>query len=107
MRVLLLTLVVPNPPDSGPKIKTHYLLRYLAQHHEVTLVSFVRSAAEQADAQALEGLCRAVYTVPIRRSRVRDAGYLLASLASTRPFLMLRDESAVMRRLLRDLIRRE
>jgi glycosyltransferase involved in cell wall biosynthesis len=107
MRVLLLTLVVPNPPDSGPKIKTHYLLRYLAQHHEVTLVSFVRSAAEQAAARALEGLCRAVYTVPIRRSRVRDAGYLLTSLASARPFLMLRDESAAMRRLIRDLTQRE
>src|SRR5262249_41826932 len=53
MRILLLTLVVPNPPDSGPKIKTHYLLRYLAQHHQVTLVSFVRSAEEAAAARAL------------------------------------------------------
>lgn len=104
MRILLLTQVVPNPPDSGPKIKTHYLLRYLAQHHEVTLVSFVRSEAEQAAAQALEGLCRAVYTVPIQRSRLRDLGYFAASLASSRPFLILRDESYSLRRLLRDLI---
>jgi len=65
MRILLLALVVPNPPDSGPKIKTHYLLRYLAQRHEVTLVAFVRSAAEDAAARELEGLCQAVYTVPI------------------------------------------
>jgi glycosyltransferase involved in cell wall biosynthesis len=107
MRILLLTLVVPNPPDSGPKIKTHYLLRYLAQRHEVTLVSFVRSAAEAAAARELEGLCRAVYSVPIRRSRVRDIGYLLASFWSARPFLMLRDESRAMRRMLRDLLARE
>ncbi|HEY3232782.1 MAG TPA: glycosyltransferase, partial [Roseiflexaceae bacterium] len=107
MRILLLTLVVPNPPDSGPKIKTHYLLRYLAQRHEVTLVSFVRSEAEEAAARALEKLCKAVYTVPMRRSRLRDGGYLLASLVSARPFLMLRDESRAMRRLLKDLTARE
>jgi polysaccharide biosynthesis protein PslH len=107
MRVLLLTLVAPNPPDSGPKVKTHYLLRYLAQRHRVTLVSFVRSQAEAAAARALEGLCEAVYTVPMRRSRARDAGYLLGSLASGQPFLMLRDDSRAMRRLLRHLVARE
>ncbi len=107
MRILLLTLVVPNPPDSGPKVKTHYLLRYLAQHHEVTLVSFTRSAAEEAAARELKGLCRAVYTVRIQRSRARDIGYLLASFFSARPFLMLRDESRAMRRQLSELLARE
>lgn len=104
MRILLMTLVVPNPPDSGPKIKTHYLLRYLAQQHEVTLVSFVRSDAEIAAAKVLEGLCKAVYTVPIHRSRFNDLRFLLASFASDRPFLMLRDENREMRRVLADLI---
>jgi glycosyltransferase involved in cell wall biosynthesis len=107
MRILLLTLVAPNPPDSGPKIKTHYLLRYLSQRHEVTLVSFVRSAAEEAAARELEQFCQAVYTVPMRRSRARDLGYLLASLISARPFLMLRDESRAMRRLLAELLASE
>jgi glycosyltransferase involved in cell wall biosynthesis len=107
MRILLLTLVVPNPPDSGPRIKTHYLLRYLAQRHKVTLVSFVRSEAEEAAARALVGLCEAVYTVPMQRSRIRDAVYLLGSMVSSRPFLMLRDESRAMRRQLRDLLARD
>jgi glycosyltransferase involved in cell wall biosynthesis len=88
-------------------VKTHYLLRYLAQRHEVTLVSFVRSAVEEAAARALEGLCRAVYTVPIQRSRARDIGYLLASPFGSRPFLMLRDESQAMRRLLGELVERQ
>jgi glycosyltransferase involved in cell wall biosynthesis len=107
MRILLLTQVVPNPPDSGPKIKTHYLLRYLAQHHEVTLVSFVRTEAEEQAACALEGLCKTVHTVWLRRSRWRDAGYLLASLVSARPLLMMRDESVRLRRLLTGLVARE
>jgi glycosyltransferase involved in cell wall biosynthesis len=107
MRILLLTLVVPNPPDSGPRIKTHYLLRYLAQRHAVTLVSFVRSDAEAAAARALEPHCKGVYTVPIQRSRLRDIGYLFASVGSKRPFLMLRDESKAMRQLLRALLARQ
>lgn len=107
MRVLLLTLVPPNPPDSGPKVKTHYLLRSLAERHDVTLVTFVRSEAEAAAARALGGLCEAVYTVPLRRSRARDAWALAGSFVRMRPFLMLRDESRPMRRLLRELVARE
>ena len=42
MKVLLLTQVLPYPPDSGLKIKAWNVLKYLAQHHEVTLISFGR-----------------------------------------------------------------
>jgi glycosyltransferase involved in cell wall biosynthesis len=105
MRIILLTQVVPNPPDSGPKIKTHNVLRYLAQHHEIHLVTFVRSDAEAAHAYELSEYCRAgVTTVPIRRSRVRDIGYLLRSLVTARPFLIERDDSRAMRQVLADLV---
>jgi glycosyltransferase involved in cell wall biosynthesis len=105
MRIILLTQVVPNPPDSGPKIKTHNVLRYLAQQHEIHLVSFVRSEAEVANAHALGQYCQAgVTTVPIRRSRARDVTYLLRSLFTGRPFLVERDDSEVMRRVLSDLV---
>jgi glycosyltransferase involved in cell wall biosynthesis len=103
MHILLLTQVAPYPPDSGPKIKTHYVLRWLAQQHDVTLVSFVRSPAEEAAAQALRPLCRAVHTVPLRRSRPRDAAALLRGVVDRRPVTLLRDESAAMRRLLEQL----
>jgi glycosyltransferase involved in cell wall biosynthesis len=105
MRIILLTQIVPNPPDSGPKIKTHNVLRYLAEDHEIHLVSFVRSEAEVAQARALAAYCRAgITTVPIRRSHWRDAGFLLRSLGSCRPFLIERDDSDAMRRALKALI---
>ncbi|MFV9504556.1 MAG: glycosyltransferase family 4 protein [Oscillochloridaceae bacterium umkhey_bin13] len=107
MRILLLTLVAPYPPDSGPKVKTYNLLQYLGRHHEVTLVALVRSAQEQAHAEQLRGLCHAVYTVPFRRSRWRDLGYFMASLLSGTSFLMRRDESPALRQLLADLTARE
>jgi len=107
MRILLLTQILPYPPDSGPRVKTFYLLKDLARRHEVTLVSLVRSAEEAAGVEALRGLCHAVYTVSLRRSRVRDAYHLLRSLLAGDSFLMRRDDSPKLRTLLAELTARE
>jgi glycosyltransferase involved in cell wall biosynthesis len=107
MRILMLTLVAPYPPDSGPKVKTYNLLQYLGRHHEVTLVSLVRSAQERAHAESLRSLCKAVHTVPFRRSRLRDAQHLLVSSLTGESFIMRRDASPELDALLRDLVRRE
>jgi hypothetical protein len=73
MNVLLLTQVLPYPPDSGPKVKTWNVLKYLAQRHEVTLVSFVRG--DQSDAvRHLEKYCHAVHTVPMQRGGYAGPG---------------------------------
>jgi glycosyltransferase involved in cell wall biosynthesis len=107
MHILLLTQVVPYPPDSGPKIKTLNVLRYLTRRHTVHLVSFARSEAEVANARALSDLCSGVTCVPLRRSRVRDVAFLGQSLLSRRPFLIERDDRRAMRRTLADLVRAE
>jgi len=106
MKVLMLTQVLPHPPDSGPKVKTAALLRALAREHEVTLASFTRGD-QASDVAALAGVCRAVHTVPIRRGRARDLWYLVRSLLSRQSFLMLRDERAAMRALTHRLLAEE
>src|SRR5579859_8204319 len=103
MRILLLTQVVPYPPDSGPKIKTYNVLRYLSRRHEVHLVSFARTAAEEANARELGRYCSGVTTVRLTRSRPRDGLMLLKSFATGRPFLVERDDSLEMRRTLQAL----
>jgi glycosyltransferase involved in cell wall biosynthesis len=106
MNVLLLTQVLPYPPDSGPKVKTYNVLKYLAQHHEVTLVSFVRG--DQADdVRHLQRYCQAVHTIPMQRGAVRDAWYMARSLLTGQPFLMTRDDRRAMRRLVDQLARKE
>jgi glycosyltransferase involved in cell wall biosynthesis len=103
MRVLLLTQVLPYPPDSGPKVKTYYVLKYLAQQHQVTLVSFVRDEDKPEYIRHLETLCERVITVPITRSKPTDLRFLGKSLVSGEPWMMLRDERPEMRRVLADL----
>ena len=97
MTILLLTQVLPYPPDSGPQIKTWNLIKYLARHHDVTLVSFVRGDAG-AHVETLRRYCRSVHVVPLTRGVTRDAGYLLASLLARQPFTVRRDDRAAMRR---------
>jgi glycosyltransferase involved in cell wall biosynthesis len=95
MRILVLTQIIPYPPDSGPKIKTLNVLRYLRQQqHQLHLVSFVRNDQEGRQAAALRDLGVAVTTVPLRRSRLHDARYLAQSLVTGRPFLIQRDARA-------------
>lgn len=98
MNVLLLTQVLPYPPDSGPKIKTYNVIKYLAQRHRVTLVSFVRGD-QSAHARYLERYCEAVHTVPMTRSAVQDAWYMGRSLLTGQPWMMVRDDRKTMRHL--------
>jgi glycosyltransferase involved in cell wall biosynthesis len=98
MNVLLLTQVLPYPPDSGPKVKTWNVLKYLARQHEVTLVSFVRGDQSAAIAH-LRQYCRAVHTVPMARSLLPDGLAMLRSLLTGQPWMVLRDDRAEMRAL--------
>jgi glycosyltransferase involved in cell wall biosynthesis len=99
MNVLLLTQVLPYPPDSGPKVKTWNVLKYLAERHEVTLASFVRG--DQSDeARHLAQYCQAVHTVPMERGAIRDAWHMGRSFLTGQPFLMIRDDRKAMRSLI-------
>jgi polysaccharide biosynthesis protein PslH len=104
LRILFLTQIIPYPPDAGPKVKTWQVLRYLANlGHQITLASFTRPE-EEAYISALEEICTAVHTVPIRRSRIADVGYWLRSHLTGEPFLVERDNSKEMRRLVGRLV---
>ena len=102
MKILLLTQVLPFPPDSGPKVKTWNVIKYLARHHEVTLVSFVRGD-QSASVRHLQNYCREVHSVPIKRGMLRDLKYLADSFLTRQPFLMVRDRRDEMERLVDQL----
>ena len=107
MNILLLTQVVPYPPDAGPKVKTYHVLRYLAAAgHRVTLACFVR-AHERAHLDALRPFCAALHAVPLRRSRAADARAYLRSLRDGTPLLVARDAIEEMHALVTRLTRQQ
>ena len=98
MRALLLTQVLPYPPDSGPKVKTWNVIKYLAREHAITLVSFTRGN-QSADVARLRRYCEAVHTVPMERGILRDATAMARSLFAGQPWMMVRDHRPAMARL--------
>ncbi|MBP7687470.1 MAG: glycosyltransferase [Thermoflexales bacterium] len=99
-RILYLTQVLPYPLSTGAKVRQYYVLRYLSQHHEVTLVSFVRPDDRAEHVQHLQTFCKAVHTVPMTRSRGRDIRAGLKALATGQPIVIVRDEIPAMQHLL-------
>lgn len=96
-RILFLTEVLPYPLVSGARIRAYYVLRHLARSHEVTLLSFTRPEDRPADVAHLSSFLHRVETVPMQRSRWRDARAALVSLATGLPAIIAREEIGAMR----------
>ena len=107
MRILVLTQVLVYPADAGPKVKTLHVVHHLAAQHKIVYCTFVRGIKEVRAAEALRTLCETVVAVPIERSRIRDARFLLESFATGDSFLLRRDESATMRAEVQKLLREQ
>jgi len=99
-RILYLTQVLPYPLSTGAKVRQYYVLRYLSQQHEVTLVSFVRPDDRAEHVEHLKTFCTAVHTVPMTRSRWRDIRAGLTAVATGQPIVIVRDEIEAMQQLL-------
>ena len=91
MKILFLSQVLPYPLDAGPKLRAYYVLRYLAERHEVALFTFIRSTDTPEAIAHLEQYCEQVITVPMSRSLWREALALFRSLLTGTPFLITRD----------------
>lgn len=107
MRILFLSQLLPYPPDAGAKVRAYYTLRWLAERHAVTLVAFTRPDDPLEALAHLQGICHAVHTVPMPRSRLRDALALADSLLCGQSFIIRRDRSREMDALLRRLAREQ
>ena len=107
MRILVLTQIVVYPADAGPKVKTLQVLRYLATRHEVTYCTFARSDADIQNAEKLGKYCHRVATVGMKRSPLKDARFLIESLAMGDSFILRRDESKAMHAMVQKLVQEE
>lgn len=106
MRILYLAQLIPYPLDAGPKTRMYYVLRYLAEAgHDITLLAFSRSTDAAESIDHLREFCTKVHTVPMIRSRTRDAYHLLRSLLTAQPFLIARDDVSEMHAKAHELVR--
>lgn len=59
MKILMLTLYLPYPANSGGQIRSYNLIKNLSKEHEITLVSFIKKGEEKY-AQEMKKYCKEV-----------------------------------------------
>lgn len=104
MQILFLTQILPYPLNTGAKVRAYYVLRYLAQRHTVTLVSFVRSEDQAIDLDHLRSFCQNVHIVPIMRSHMRNGVAVGNALIRGEPVVIARDRFSAMYSKLAELV---
>ncbi len=72
-RILYLVHRLPYPPNKGDKVRSHHLLRHLAQRHEVLLGTFVDDPADAPHVATLGQWCAEVKAVRLQPRRARWA----------------------------------
>src|SRR5512143_3124503 len=66
MKILFLSRWFPYPSTNGSKLRIYNLLRGLANHHDVTLLSFADQPSVNPDVSEIQAICSDVYIVPWR-----------------------------------------
>src|SRR5271169_3801837 len=111
MKLLWLKAGGLHPQNSGGKIRTYNLLRYLAQRHEVTLVTYHRFGEGEAACDAsLEHLLSRVIAIPSSEPAHSTAAFYISyvkSLWSRTPFQLRRFRNAGVARQIAELLNRE
>ncbi len=67
MRILFLSRWYPYPIDNGAKIRIFYLLKYLAEQHDVDLLAFSDEPVDAKRREALLSYCREVRVFPYKK----------------------------------------
>lgn len=107
MNILFLSQVLPFPLDAGPKVRSYYVLRALAEKHRVTLATFTRAVDSPDALKHLESFCHAVHPVRLTRTFPQEARALSVSLIQNRPFLIVRDDLPQMDAALKQIVHDE
>jgi len=66
MKILFLATWFPYPPDNGSRIRTYYLIKALAQRHDVYLVSLLQEDSDPENMKYLSDICTVVSLHPSR-----------------------------------------
>jgi polysaccharide biosynthesis protein PslH len=105
MKILFLSRWFPYPVNNGSKLRIHNLLRGLAKHHDVTLLSFADQPSVSPEASVLQSICTDVHVVPWREFDPSSRNARLGFLGS-KPRSLSDTHSVEMEKKIRSLISR-
>lgn len=89
MNILFLSTENPYPPDHGHHIRTYNVLKYIAKHHNVYFLGFIKNKEEFKYVEPIREMCKSadVFIIPDNTSRLRLYTSLLITLFSPLPYV--------------------
>lgn len=100
-KLLFLAHLLPWPLEGGGQIKSYNTLQGLAETYDIHLISFVRRREEADNIAHLQTLCRGgMKTILLPRTKFSNAVVAVSTLLTRQSFLIKRDESTEMRRVI-------
>lgn len=104
MKMLMITHLVPYPPNGGVKIRNYNLLREASRHHDIHLLTFYQGAhiknqrELEHSVDAIKAFCKhlEVYEIPSDKSRFAWYSLLFRNLFSLTPYSVWRFHSPQM-----------
>ena len=104
--LLFLVHRLPYPPNKGDKVRSHHLLKFLAQRHRVFVGTFVDDEVDASHIGAVEAMCAGLCAVRLHSRRAKTVG-LFTGLVDGGPLTFAYYRSAELRRWIDRLSMRE
>ncbi len=80
LKILFLTHRFPFPPDRGDRIRSHAIIRHLAERHQISLASIVERPPDDGALRDARSLCASVDIGTVSRLRHLAAACCLATM---------------------------
>ncbi len=77
MKILFVSRWFPYPPDNGARIRVYNLIRHLARHHEIDLISFRDETWDESHLEGLRPYCDRVWSIRYEPERNGQISKLL------------------------------
>ncbi|MFK8006805.1 MAG: glycosyltransferase [Saprospiraceae bacterium] len=71
MKLVVVTSRFPYPLEKGDKLRLYFQIKYLAQRHEITLLSLADEPVSDNSLQHIQSFCKTVYLFPINKNNAR------------------------------------
>jgi sugar transferase (PEP-CTERM/EpsH1 system associated) len=71
MKLVVVTSRFPYPLEKGDKLRLYFQIKYLAQRHEITLLSLADEPISADSFNHIQSFCKAVHVFPIHKSSAR------------------------------------
>ncbi|MDC3210151.1 glycosyltransferase [Saprospiraceae bacterium] len=71
MKLVVVTSRFPYPLEKGDKLRLYFQIKYLAQRHEITLLSLADEPVSEDSLNHINSFCNSVHIFPIKKNRAK------------------------------------